>query len=162
MAIILELKDFVIDYQIQFPEPQEGEWNARLDLYEELQLKKLFGDVLFAQFKADPNATKWGQIKAPFVDRKGKMCRGLKFCILAFVYCDLTKYGGTYTPKQASKVKSEVTNAVDLQQNMMRAYNSGVNDALMIREKLRKESVIFPEFQENMGFCHEYLKMQPW
>lgn len=161
MAIILDLKDFVIDYQIQFPEPQEAEWLNRLEIHEELQLKKLFGDVLFEQFKIDPNATRWNLIKSPFIDSKGRMCRGLKFCILAFVYCDLTKYGGVYTPKQASKIKSEVTTQVDLQSNMMRAYNGGVDDARLIRERIRKENVIFPEYQHE-SFCHEYLKMQPW
>ena len=154
MAIILDKKDFVGEYQFQFSN-NIAYWDNVINIQEELALKKLFGDALFTKLKTDPNDVDFAPLFAPYINGEFES-RGLKTCILAFVYSQLIISNGVYAPNGVSKVKSEVTEAVYATENYSRAVNSAIYDAWAIRNQLQNGV----SGLEDYNFCYNYILKQ--
>jgi hypothetical protein len=134
MAILIGLDDFVGQYQFQF-QNNTAYWENFITVQEELELRKLFGDALYAKLLADPADVDFEPIMKPYY-KCGYEGRGLKTCLIALVYSSLVIHNGVYSPQGVAKVKTEVGSAVDPTENLSRAYNEGVYDAKAIRHQL--------------------------
>lgn len=154
MAILLTLTDFVGQYQFQF-QNNTAYWQNVIDVEEEIALKKLFGDSLFAKLQTNPADPDFVPIMQPYFKNDFES-RGLKTCILAFVYCKLISSNGVYSPQGVTKVKSEVSSPVDATENYSRAHNEGVHDALAIRHQLRDGITGL----EDYDVCYKYILKQ--
>jgi hypothetical protein len=136
MALIIDKSDFVGEYQFQF-QNNLSYWTNFIEIHEEIELRKLFGDVVFAKLKLNPNDVDFNPILATYY-QFGIEGRGLKSCIIAFVYCKLINHNGVYSPQGVAKIRTEVGSAVYAQENYSRAYNEGVYDAHAIRHQLKQ------------------------
>lgn len=134
MALLIDLTDFVGQYQFQF-QNNTAYWEDFITTQEELNLIKLFGQDLYNKLKLNPADSDFDPLKEPYY-KFGFESRGLKTCLIAFVYCALVEHNGVYSPQGVTKVKTEVGSAVDATENYSRAWNGGVYDAKAIRHQL--------------------------
>lgn len=141
--ILIDLKDFAQgDYRYQFNDYNESYYIDHISVLEKLWIKVILGEKLGSEFISDPSEVRWNKIKDPFILHNRK-CFGLKYTLVAFIYSDLVKSDGVYSPQSAQKVKAETNISVDIQANYSRGYNDGVTNAELIRHKLRMHHDLF-------------------
>lgn len=159
MAIILNQTDFVADYSFQFDGVNNSTWVQDIDVYEKLYLIQIMGQSLYNAFETNPGDARWDDLKDPFV-LDGRNCRGLKKCLLAFVYSELIRSDGVKNAKSSNKTKGEVNIQADIQGNYARSYNAGCTDAHLIQNKIQGDLTAFPEFSHcDVLF---FKKVMPW
>lgn len=153
MPILIDKKDFALgNYQFQFQGDQVY-WTNRIEEEEELALVRLFGDVLFNKLKTNPLDTDFDPIRGIISNGSGDS-KGLKYTILGFVYCGLIVTDGVYSANAMGHIQSEVTERISLTNNYTVAWNTSVDNAIVIRQELINGVVGLEDYK----FPYEYSK----
>lgn len=94
---ILSKTDFIGYYNVEIPGYSVTEKDAAIVQYEKFYLKKLMGETLYADYAANPTATKWTDFinGKSYTDLNGEAkvweSTDLKKLLLGFIYYDLVK-----------------------------------------------------------------------
>lgn len=132
MSILITSKSFIGEFQFQF-QNNEAYWGQFIEDEEKLALIGLFGKDLYEKLKSNPADPDFDVIKEPFYYHS-KECRGLKYIVTAFVYCQLIKMGATINSGGGTaRIIGETSEKVNQQVVYSKAWNLAVMNARTLR-----------------------------